>query len=527
MSETLHRAQRFAHIAGIALTALVLSATFVLLFAEAGWSKPTRRSPRDAFLDGDTGTELMPLPVFRALPILFPDQFQPGGAQAGDWIDQFGFVHGTPDRREGLPVGFFLSNHRPKSGTPSPVRFVGVNCSLCHTSRIKRSDQDPGVLVHGMGSTSLDFIAWVDAFKTALMDEKRLTLASIDATNRAQGQPALSLPEKAMIALWMRQVRDTLQESVAKVDAPFSGAELRDAQAMPNGPSRTQPFRNLVRNIMNRPAMLDRGFCKFPVLFQQKGMDWGQFDGSVHSRLTRSVLAAIAIGATKENLVLPDISQNVTSAIEYTLTLPGPRFAETFPDQRLDEPRASRGREVYLAHCDSCHGHPGSGGWMPGARQGEVVPATTLGTDAERVTFRYYEELADHLVAYFPEKHALRPKREDLRPGPLGTVRGYINKPLDSAFARAPFLHNASVLTLAELINLKPRRPLFYRGDNLFDVVDVGLATPAAPDARRYFRFDTSERGNSNRGHDYPWPYRGAGWNEADLTDLLEFLKTL
>lgn len=522
------RLRRLVHIVSIAVTAVVLSATFLLLVAEAGWSKPVMRSPRDAFLEGDTGTELMPLPVFRALPVLFPDQFQPGGEKAGDWIDQFGFARGTPDRREGLPVGFFLSNRRPKSGTPSPVRFVGVNCSLCHTALIKRTEQDPGVLVHGMGSTSLDFIAWVDAFKTALMDEKRLSVASVDATNRQQGQAALSLPEKAMIGLWLSQVRDTLHESLAKVDAPFSGAALRDASAMPNGPSRTQPFRNLVRNIMNRPAMLDRGFCKFPVLFQQKELEWGQFDGSVHSRLTRSVLAAIAIGATKENLVLPDISQNVTSAIEYTLTLQGPRFVDTFPDQSLDQGRMARGREVYLAHCDSCHGHPAVGpGWVAGARQGEVVPAEALGTDAERVTFRYYDELADHLRDYFPDQHPLKPKREDLRPGPLGSVRGYINKPLDSAFARAPFLHNASVLTLAELINLKPRRAVFYRGDNLFDPVAVGLVAAETPDPRRYFRFDTSERGNSNRGHDYPWAYHGSGWNEADLRSLLEFLKTL
>jgi hypothetical protein len=98
---------------------------------------------------------------------------------------------------------------------------------------------------------------------------------------------------------------------------------------------------------------------------------------------------------------------------------------------------------------------------------------------------------------------------------------------LESVYARAPYLHNGSVNTLAELINLKPRRTLFYRGDNLYDPKDVGLVAPEQPDAKRYFRFDTAQFGNSNRGHDYPWAYKGAGWNEQDLVDLLEYLKTI
>ena len=41
------------------------------------------------------------------------------------------------------------------------------------------------------------------------------------------------------------------------------------------------------------------------------------------------------------------------------------------------------------------------------------------------------------------------------------------------------------------------------------------------------FRYDTQVYGNGNRGHDYPWPYKGKGWNENELKDLLEYLKTL
>jgi hypothetical protein len=514
--------------AAISITAVLLLGTLVFLFAEAHWVHAESMSPADSFRYASTGTELMPLPVFKVLPIIFPDQFQPGGNQAGDWIDQYGFIRGKPEVNEGLPQGFFVSNHRPKSGAPSPVKFVGINCSLCHSSRIKVSDEDPGVVVMGMGSVSLDFIAWVDAFKTAMLDEKRMTASNVIDTYEREFHESLSLSEKLMIRAWLGQTRKTITELEPMVDTPYGGADLRNSAYMPNGPSRTQPFRNLVRNIMDRPAMLDRGLCKFPVLYQQKGRDWGQFDGTVRNRLTRSVLAAMAIGATMENLSMPEISANVEHAIDYTLDLNGPKYSDVFPQQKLDAQKIARGEKVYLAYCDSCHGHPDAqGDWIRGKEQEVVFPYEGLGTDSERVTFRYYDVLADYLYAYFPAKQPLRPKREDLRPGPLGRTRGYISAPLHSAFTHAPYLHNGSVLTMAELINLKPRRNLFYRGDNTYDPVDLGLSAPDKPDARRYFRFDVSDRGNSNQGHNYPWGYKGKGWNETDLRDLLEYLKSL
>src|SRR5207244_8244075 len=121
-------------------------------------------------------------------------------------------------------------------------------------------------------------------------------------------------------------------------------------------------------------------------------------------------------------------------------------------------------------HCDSCHGHPEADHWVKGARQGEIAPVEEVGTDPERVSFRYMDTLPDSLVAYFPDKNPLKPKREDLRPGPLGHTRGYLSTPIHSAFSHAPFLHNGSILTLAELINLRPRRAVYYRGMNNYDV---------------------------------------------------------
>ena len=521
---------RRLQIAAIGLAALMLGATVVFLILESTWVEPQEREPQQAFLYGSTGCEIMPLPVFQVLPDLFPEHFQPAGPAAGDWIQQFGFIRGTPGVNEGLPIGFAVSHRRPRSGSPSPVAFVGANCSLCHTSRITRAPGDPGIVVHGMGSTSLDFIAWVDAVRSAVLDEERLQPATIAAAYERKTGERLGPLDRLMVRAWLVNARQIAKRNLPKVDAPYGRAELRDARYMPNGPSRTQPFRNLVRNILDRPAAHDRAFGKFPALYEQKNREWGQFDGTVHDRVTRSVLAALAVGATLDNLVIPEITGNVQKSIGYTLDLKGPSYREVFRGQGIavDAARAQRGRAVYTTHCASCHGDRGAdGSWVKGRHQGLVIAADQLGTDPERVNFRYYDTLSDTLYAFFPAKHPLRPKREDLRPGPMGRTRGYLNSPLESVFSRAPFFHNGSVPTLAEVINLKPRRELFYRGTTLYDPVDVGIVAPAAPDRVSYFRFDTREPGNSNRGHDYPWAYQGPGWDPQALTDLLEYLKTL
>jgi hypothetical protein len=49
-------------------------------------------------------------------------------------------------------------------------------------------------------------------------------------------------------------------------------------------------------------------------------------------------------------------------------------------------------------------------------------------------------------------------------------TRGYANHPLDGIWLRAPYLHNGSVPTLADLLEPADRRPkVFYRGNDVFD----------------------------------------------------------
>jgi hypothetical protein len=108
-----------------------------------------------------------------------------------------------------------------------------------------------------------------------------------------------------------------------------------------------------------------------------------------------------------------------------------------------------------------------------------------------------------------------------LRPRPVLPGRAYKARPLDGIWATAPYLHNGSVPTLADLLETPAQRPVrFAVRAHSFDAARVGLDTRQAGKGAQVF--DTRQRGNSNAGHLY-----GTQLSAAEKAALVEFLKTL
>ena len=102
---------------------------------------------------------------------------------------------------------------------------------------------------------------------------------------------------------------------------------------------------------------------------------------------------------------------------------------------------------------------------------------------------------------------------------------GYTNMPLDGLWLRAPYLHNGSVPTLADLLSPPAERPVrFLRGLDIFDAARGGFMAPpcdpAVPTAEG-FCLDTSLPGNGNGGHLY-----GTDLPQQAKSDLLAYLTT-
>jgi hypothetical protein len=432
-------------------------------------------------------------------------------------------------------LGFTVSHYRPKSGAPSPVPFVGLACATCHTTLVN------GRLVVGTGNMSLNLFSWIDAFQAALQDENVTYDALLAKYESDKDRPPLSIEEKGMIRIWLNGTHRKQAEDMTRYGAPWGKSQSMMPENVPTGPCRTQPFRTLVRTILHRPGADMRVYTKIaPIFWQELEDGWGQFDGGIFGLHRRSSAAALAAGATPQNMSLPEIAGNIVAASDYVSTLRGPDWNTIFPNKPIDSAKAKAGKAVYMEHCKKCHGHREEDRWVQGELHDKLTLLNDIGTDPERVTFRYFEELPDKLSTYYPRNNPFDFPRDVLRPSPRKSPddpveRGFINKPMTTMFARAPYLHNASILTLKELLNLDDRKPIFYRGANTYDTAAVGLSSPGEKDhdpndKKLYFRFDTAVPGNSNKGHDYPWTredVRKDPEKQKALEQLLEYLKTL
>ncbi len=515
-----HPAARIGRAAALLVGLVAFGFTvWLVAIAEPAWGTTNvpQPTPEQAFVNGSIGTELAPLAAFEVLPDLFPAEFHPFDTRqglppgtSGDWIDQYGFIRKNLvpkklDDGSPLPVGFVLSNHRPGSGAPSPVPFVGLSCAACHSAEIRTDAAKPGVLVYGVGNPTMNLLAFSEAVRGVLVkrvtptDKKSEYVLTVDAVRTARAAknlPPLTFYESLMTRLWIGGARGETADYQRVVDDPLSPELLYDPKWMPAGPARTQPFRSLVRVHLDRPGMSgnglqpDQGFSKIPVVYHQAHDfhgKWAQFDGSVSNIVARSTLAASTAGANVNNLSLPDLSANIISAAKYTEDLGPPTWKTVFGTD-LDKEQVTAGRSVYLNHCFGCHGEPdGKGGWAWGANTafGQITPWKKIGTDPERVQFRHVAEIPqrvyDEFVTDFRKDHPLGKFKLDELAARTGDAAGYYNGPIAGAFLRAPYLHNASVLTLAELVGREPRRAKFYRGRNPYDLKWGGFQSPDVP----------------------------------------------
>ncbi len=104
----------------------------------------------------------------------------------------------------------------------------------------------------------------------------------------------------------------------------------------------------------------------------------------------------------------------------------------------------------------------------------------------------------------------------------LADGKPYAARPLHGVWAAAPYLHNGSVPTLADLLKPPAERPkTFPLGHRDYDPAKVGFVTDLPADKVKY-TVDTTKTGNGNGGHLF-----GTDLPDDQKAALLEYLKTL
>lgn len=191
----------------------------------------------------------------------------------------------------------------------------------------------------------------------------------------------------------------------------------------------------------------------------------------------------------------------------------------------IDAARAERGRAVYVETCARCHGTNGPGGKYPS----KIVPLDTIGTDRTLAVAQ-----SPKLLGHFNSSWFAKEKGPDGSWYQVGASIGYQAPPLDGIWATAPYLHNASVPTIEQVLNSKLRPKYWTRSYGTekedYDTQRVGvkftvLDAAPAPNLSGYERrriYDTTLPGRSNAGHTF-----GDVLTDEQRRAVIEYLKTL
>lgn len=202
------------------------------------------------------------------------------------------------------------------------------------------------------------------------------------------------------------------------------------------------------------------------------------------------------------------VDAHMADVIAWIRTLQPPRYP--YP---IDSALAARGRVVFEKNCSKCHGTYGERPTYPN----RVVELSRIGTDP--LLAQSYRQYPDYHTWYNRSWFARGPHAGELRP-----TNGYIAPPLDGVWATAPYLHNGSVPTIADLLS-SPQRPKYWRRsfDNSdYDPERLGWRyrtedKPSGPET-----YDTTLPGYGNGGHTF-----GDHLGDAERRAVLEYLKTL
>ena len=448
---------------------------------------------------------------------------------------------------DGLPIGFV------KHVDAQSQAWIGVTCAACHTSQINY--QGTGLLIDGAG-TLADFNVMISDL-----------VAALDATlmnNAKFGRFADAVLGAGHTQMQADQLRNNL-ESVALALAERSAL---NAPPSPPGFGRLDAFGNIFNEVfvtalgVPTNGKAPNAPVSYPFLWTTGQLDLVQWNGALPNGgligpLSRNI--GEVLGVFGHLQIIADSLSGYPSTVElvnladienWVFDLLSPQW----PNQYLppiDVIKAAAGQQLYDQHCVSCH-------QVIDNRSTDLdiavvmVPATQIGTDptmtvnaATRMaqtgqlqgTLEYFilgdefgatangiDILVNAVIGVLINHpieglEAAIEEYRNIRNAMMFNPESYKARPLNGIWATAPYLHNGSVPSLAQLPTPPAQRvKQFYLGSREFDPVNVGFVTAQTPGA---YLYDTTVAGNSNAGHVCP------SMTPAETLELIEYLKTL
>lgn len=179
----------------------------------------------------------------------------------------------------------------------------------------------------------------------------------------------------------------------------------------------------------------------------------------------------------------------------------------------IDQTLAAQGKVLFESKCSKCHGTYGTEENYPNL----LVQLSTVRTDT--LLAQTYQTYPEYHTWYNNSWYAKGPNKGQLLPN-----KGYVAPPLDGIWATAPYLHNASVPTLDDLL-YSAQRPAYWKRS--FDNSDynqqkIGWNYSVEISKTDINTYDTTLPGYGNGGHTF-----GDVLTDSERKSVLEYLKTL
>jgi len=489
----------------------------------------------ESFKNTALGNLGVPMVMLRLFPEMFPQYW------GDEHFSAVGFAQDPYEPLRALPLGLGYAGSTPAVQTPFGAVNVNVatlTCMGCHGGRVQGPD---GVVRTIPGAPNTQF----DGFRTmvyATVNDPGYTAAAFRAALNAKplgwvygfdpAQIGQELLERAIFnapggaEAMLAQVQQGSNFFAARFAATLGTYTYGHTPNAPNPAGQTPGYLDaigagitiVVDPTQLTPAQVQAALPPAPAMIDIMSV-WGQaarpaaqWDGSIQDHLHRNLAAEFGVEGDPSHVSM----QNADVTTPFTDGLP----AAPYP-YAVDDGAAEHGRVLFGQYCASCH-HDGNA---------TIFPIAEVGTDPNRaIIWSPYSVFAlrEVLRAACTDKVTCNPGGVPLADSQIvNPTGGYMALPLSGIWARAPYLHNGSVPTLAAL--LTKRRPTqFYRGNIQYDTTNVGFVSDKAvtPYAAIY---DTTRSGNSNVGHDTAEFLGDVDWANSpnELHAMLEYLKTL
>jgi mono/diheme cytochrome c family protein len=513
------------------------------------------------------------------------------------YLERYGFIPDTiiPGKKA-LPIGFAQGGPMlDPTGAPwknprnkQDMTGVGLTCAGCHTGSF--TYKDTAVVIDG-GPALTDLFKMKQGMGVALVLTRYLPGRFSRFAERILG-PDATLDDRETLKNQIDQVLGQYKK-VKNLEERVASQSLLEGYGRLDALNR---IGNQVFSIdLNKPENYAGSSAPvhYPRIWNTPWFDWVQYNGSIMQPMVRNAGESLGVSA---ELNLTDASKdfykssvNIKSLDEMEQMIKGnnpPNAKDGFSGLKspkwpgdilppIDQKLAAQGAELYKTHCQECHRPPvtneafydfNNKDWWTKNQIGEAIlkveniPISHIGTDPAQAADMANRTVAtpanldiretsfalalgavvEKTVNYIYDQRK-PPMNAAERQAANGNMKNELRKdlaykvrPLNGVWATPPYLHNASVPTIEDLLGDPEKRPAkFYLGSREYDPVKLGYKTDPIANG---FEFDTSIRGNSNRGHEFRKDFSkdkeikgviGPALSADDRKALIEYLKTL